>query len=62
MEDRHSFIPIGRAAAWQIGLKQGTVDEHASQQFEPPARDSGSGAEIDERRVAKLSCGWGVHV
>ena len=48
---------VGEAAAGQAGQGQRAVHEHPAEQFQPPAA-----TEIDERRVAKLSGGSGVHV
>ena len=62
MTDGRSFAPVGGAAAGEVWLEQRPVDEEFSPEFQPPAVAGGVGTEIDERGVAKLSGGWGVHV
>jgi hypothetical protein len=62
MKDGLGVSPVGGAAAWEVWLEQRPVDEDGSQEFQPPAVAGWIGTEIDERRVAKLSGCWGVHV
>ena len=62
MKDGLGVAPVGGAAAGEVWLEQGAIDEDVSQEFQPPAVAPRVGTEIDERGVAKLSVGWGVHV
>ena len=46
-----------------LGTVAGRVHfARAAEEFQPPALAPRVGTEIDERGVAKLSVGWGVHV
>ena len=62
MVDRAGVSPVGGAAAREVWLKQRPVNEHGPQQFQPPAEATGVGTKIDERGIAKLFSGWGVHI
>ena len=62
MKDGRGVGPVRGATAGEVWLEQRPVDEDVSQQFQPPAVAPRVGTEIDERGVAKLSVGWGVHV
>ena len=62
MKDGRGVGPVGGAAAGEVWLEQGPIDEEISQEFQPPAVAPRVGTEIDEGRIAKLSGGWGVHV